>query len=182
MELVITGKNMHVAERTEEFVRNKMERLDRHLNESVDAQVELSQESTRNTNQRHIVQVTLRRNGTIIRAEERVADLKVAVDAVVDKLDKQIRRYKDKQVRKRRAKAMADQVLVPEAEIDLDEEPRLVRTKRFRTLPMSTDEAIEQMELLGHSFFLFVNASTDELNVVYRREDGNYGVLEPQLN
>lgn len=182
MQLVITGKNMHVADRTEEFVRSKLERLDRHLNEPVEAHVELSQQSTRNANQRHIVQVTLHKNGTIIRAEERAADLKVAVDAVVDKLDKQIRRYKDKQVRKRRSgAAVAEAVLGAVAEDEIELEPRLVRTKRFKTEPMSTEEAIEQMELLGHSFYLFVNPESDELNVIYRRDDGNYGLLEPQM-
>ncbi|TAH51889.1 MAG: ribosome-associated translation inhibitor RaiA [Chloroflexota bacterium] len=182
MELVITGKNMHVSDRTEKFVRQKLSRLDRHLHEPVEARVELSQENTKNANQRHIVQVTLYKNGTIIRAEERAADLKIAVDAVVDKLGKQIRRFKDKQVRKRRVNAAAaEAILEAVAEGEIEEEPRLVRTKRFKTTPMSTDEAIDQMELLGHSFFLFYNAATDELNVVYRRDDGNYGLLEPQL-
>jgi putative sigma-54 modulation protein len=180
MQLVITGKNMHVAERTEEFVREKLERLNRHLNEPVEARVELSQQNTRNADQRHIVQVTLHKNGTMIRAEERSSDLKVAVDAVVDKLDKQIRRYKDKQVRKRRNHATAEAVMEAAAESELESEPHVVRTKRFRTMPLTTEEAIEQMELLGHSFYLYKNDVTEELNVLYRREDGNYGVLEPQ--
>ncbi len=183
MQLVITGKNMHVSDRTEEFVRHKMERLDRHLNEPLDARIELSQENAKNVNQRQIVQVTMHKNGTIIRAEERAADLKIAVEAVVDKLDKQLRRYKDKQVRKRRANAAAaEAILEAEAEGEIEEEPRLVRTKRFKTAPMSVDEAVEQMELVGHSFFLFVNAASNELNVLYRREDGNYGLLEPELD
>lgn len=183
MQLLITGKNMNVSDRTEEFVRSKLERLDRHLNEPVDVRVEISQENTKNANQRQIVQVTMHKNGTIIRAEERAADLKVAVDAVVDKLDKQIRRYKDKQVRKRRVYAeIAETVAATEAEGEIEQEARVVRNKRFKTMPMSTDEAIEQMELLGHSFFLFLNADSNELNVLYRRDDGNYGLLEPQLN
>jgi putative sigma-54 modulation protein len=182
MQLLITGKNMNVSERTEAFVRRKMERIDRHMHEPGEARVELSQENTRDVNQRQIVQVTLHKNGTIIRAEERAADLKVAVEAVVNKLDKQIRRYKDKQVRKRRvggdiASAVAEAV----AEGEVEEEPRLVRTKRFPIAAMNAMEAIEQMELLGHSFFLFLNADSGELNVVYRRNDGNYGLLEPQL-
>lgn len=182
MQLIITGKNMNVSDRTEKFVRQKLERLDRHLSEPVEARVELSQENTKKANQRQIVQVTLSKNGAIIRAEERAADLKIAVDAVVAKLDKQILRYKDKQVRKRRVTAqVADEVEQAVAEGEIEEPVRVVRTKRFRTSPMSADEAIEQMELLGHSFFLFLNAESDALNVVYRREDGNYGVLEPEL-
>ena len=183
MQLIITGKNMHVSERTEDFVKQKLERLDRHLSQEVEGRVELAQEKTKDANQRQIVQVTLFKNGTIIRAEERAADLKVAVDAVVDKLDKQIRRYKDKQVRKRREAAeVVDAVEQAVAEGEIEFEPRLVRSKRFMTAPMSPQEAIEQMELLGHSFFLFLNADTDSLNVVYRRSDGDYGLLEPQLN
>lgn len=182
MELMISGKNMNVSDKTENFVRRKLERLARHIQEPAEARVELSQENTRDVNQRHIIQVTLRENGTLIRAEERAADLKVAVDAVVDKLDKQIRRYKDKQVRKRRAAAeITEAVAVAVADGEIDEEPRLVRTKSFRTSPMSTDEAIDQMELLGHSFFLFLNGNSGDLNVVYRRDDGNYGLLEPQV-
>ncbi len=183
MELVITGKNMNVSQRTEDFVKRKMERLDRHLSEPVLARVELSQENTKDVNQRQIAQVTLSKNGTIIRAEERAADLKVAVEAVVNKLDKQIRRYKDKQVRKRRVNGgISEAVAVAEAEGEIEPEARLVRTKRFLVSPMPADEAIEQMELLGHSFFLFLNADSGDLNVVYRRDDGNYGLLEPQLN
>lgn len=183
MQLHITGKNMNVSDRTEKFVRNKLERLDRHLNEPVEARVELSQENTKNANQRQIVQVTLHKNGTIIRAEERAADLKVAVDAVVDKLDKQIRRYKDKQVRKRRVGGnVADTVAATLAEGEIEDEARVVRTKQFKTAPMSVDEAIDQMELLGHAFFLFFNDASNTLNVLYRRDDGNYGLLEPQLD
>lgn len=183
MELIITGKNMNVSERTEDFVRRKLNRLDRHLNEPVEARVELSQENARDANKRQVVQVTLLKNGTFIRAEERAADLKVAVESVVAKLDKQVRRYKDKQVRKRRnGNGIKEAVATTEAEDELEVEPRIVRTKRFKTTPMSAEEAIDQMELLGHSFFLFLNQDSGELNVLYRRADANYGLLEPHLD
>lgn len=184
MQLLITGKNMNVSERTEAYVRQKLGRLDRHLSEPVEARVELSTENTKNVNQRQIVQVTLDKNGTIIRAEERSAEMRAAVDAVVDKLDKQIRRYKDKQVRKRRAPVgLGEAVAEQTAELSEPEpEPLIVRTKKFKTLPMSPPEAVDQMELLGHSFYLFLNQDTGDVNVVYRRDDGNYGVLEPQLD
>ncbi len=183
MQLTITGKNMNVSERTEKFVRQKMERLDRHLSEPVEAHVELSTQNTKDVNQRQIVQVTMFKNGTIIRAEERSSDMRAAVDAVVDKLDKQIRRYKDKQVRKRRTAAGISEVVAEQqAEAEAAEpEPVIVRTKKFRVAPMSAHEAIDQMELLGHSFYLFLNQASDELNVVYRRDDGNFGVLEPEI-
>lgn len=180
MQLIITGKNMNVSNRTENYVRRKIEKLDRHLAEPVEARVELATENTRDINQREIVQVTLVKNGTIIRAEERAADLRAAVDAVVDKLDKQVRRYKDKQVRKRRVLAQSIQAAAMPQE-DIEPEPYISRSKRFKTSPMSPAEAIEQMELLGHSFFLFFNAESEQLNVLYRRDDGNYGLLEPEL-
>jgi putative sigma-54 modulation protein len=183
MQLIITGKNVNVSSRTEDFITRKMDRLERHLNEPIEARVELSQENAKKSNERQIVQVTLSKNGTIIRAEERASDMKVAVESVVDKLDKQLRRYKDKQVRKRRA---ADEVVQTvkddQADGEIEEEARIVRTKRFKAAPMSADEAIDQMELLGHSFYLYMNPESGDVNVLYRRNDGNYGVLEPQLN
>lgn len=182
MQVIITGKNMNISDRMESYVRRKIEHLDRHLAEEVEARVELSAENTKDVNQRQIIQVTMRRNGTIIRAEERAAEMHTAVDAVVDKLDKQIRRYKDKQVRKRRVSGMTTPAAVEEAGVEPEEEHRIVRTKRFKTAPMSQEEAIEQMELLGHSFFLFLNEATGQLNVLYRRDDGDYGLLEPELD
>lgn len=177
MQLIITGKNVNVSDKMEEYVRRKMARLDRHLTDPVEARVELSTENTRSANQRQIVQVTLFKNGSIIRAEERASETRAAIDAVIDKLDKQIRRYKDKQVRKRRVSADKQPPVEPESEA----QPTFVRVKRFRTVPMSEDDAVEQMELLGHSFFLFLNERTNSLNVVYRREDGTYGLLEPEV-
>lgn len=179
MQVIISAKNMNVSPRTEDYVRRKIEKLDRHLTEPVEARVELTTEKTRSANQRQIVQVTLHKSGTIIRAEERAAETNTAVDAVVDKLDKQIRRYKDKQVRKRRVNG-GTTAAVADAEESGTLEPRIVRTKRFKTPPLSEEQAAEQMELLGHSFFLFLNERTGELNVLYRREDGNYGLLEPE--
>jgi putative sigma-54 modulation protein len=179
VQLIITGKNYDVSERVETYVRRKMAKLDRHLTEPVEARVELSSENTKDANQRKIVQVTMFKNGTIIRGEERSAEIRTAVDAVVEKLDKQVRRYKDKRLRKKRHAAPTEQVLedTPTEEMS----PRVVRVKRFRTPPMTEEEAIEQMELLGHSFFLFFNQTSGALNVLYRRDDDNYGLLEPEV-
>lgn len=183
MQLIITGKNMNVSTRTEDFITRKMNRLERHMHEPFEARVELSQQNTRNVNQRQIVQVTLSKNGTIIRAEERASDLKGAVEAAINKLDRQLQRYKNKQVRKRRVAGEEMQAVKEEqSEGEIEPEPHIVRTKRFRAAPMSAEEAIDQMELLGHSFYLYMNQESGDVNVLYRRQDGNYGVLEPQLN
>lgn len=178
MQLIITGKNMDVPNRLDDYVRRKIGKLERYLNDPAEARVELSEESTKNVQQRQVVQVTIFKNGTIVRGEERAADMSVAIDAVVDKLERQIKRYKEKNVdRKRRAQTIEAEVANP----PVTEEPRIVRIKRFPVQPMGEDEAIDQMELLGHSFFVFNNQTNGKLNVVYRREDGNYGLLEPEV-
>jgi len=121
----------------------------------------------------------MRSNGTILRAEERSADMLAAIDTVRDKLQRQIERFKRRPARVReRARAAAATTVEPAVE---EATPSIVRTKRFLVTPMSEEEAIEQMELLGHDFFVFFNASADSLNVLYRRRDGNYGLLQPEL-
>lgn len=178
MQLIITGKNMGVPDRLEAYVRRKIGKLERYLNDPAEAQVELSEENTRNAQQRQVVQVTIFKNGTIVRGEERAADMSAAVDAVVEKLERQIKRYKEKNVaKKRRAQAFE----MESEPAPATAEPRIVRVKRFPLPPMNEDEAIDQMELLGHSFFVFNNQTNGKLNVVYKRDDGNYGLLEPEV-
>jgi ribosome hibernation promoting factor len=177
MQLIITGKNILVPDRLEEYVRRKVGKLERYLNDPAEAQVELSEESTKKVQQRQVVQVTIFKNGTIVRGEERAADMSTAIDSVVDKLERQIKRYKEKSVsKKRRAQSMDEEL----ASAPQPGEPRIVRVKRFPAPPMSEEEAIDQMELLGHSFFVFNNQTNGKTNVVYKRDDGNYGLLEPE--
>ncbi len=179
MQLIITGKNMEVSEPLKQYVQRKIGKLDRFLPQIGDVHVEVSTETTKSSQDRHVVQVTVNSNGTILRAEERSADILAAVDAVRDKLQRQIERYKERPARKRqRARAM-----VPEPEVPAEEEPgpRIVRTKQFSVTPMGEEEAIEQMELLGHDFFVFYNPASASMNVLYRRKDGNYGLLQPEL-
>ncbi len=180
MQLIITGKNMEVSDWLETYVRKKIGKLDRYLNDPAEAQIELTEESTKNAQQRQVVQVTIFKNGTIMRGEERAADMSAAIDSVVDKLERQIKRYKEKGASKKRraqAEVLEAETAAPPGEV----EPSIVRIKRFRVQPITEDQAIDQMELLGHSFFVFLNATNNQLNVVYRREDGNYGLLEPEL-
>lgn len=176
MQLIITGKNRPVPDRLDEYVRRKIGKLERYLTDPAEAQVELSEESTKNAQHRQVVQVTIYKNGTIVRGEERSGDMSSAIDAVVDKLERQIKRYKEKNVaRKRRAQPLVEEL----SGVPMSGEPRIVRIKRFPVPPMSEEEAIDQMELLGHSFFVFHNQTNGKMNVVYKREDGNYGLLEP---
>lgn len=176
MELTITGKNLEVSDWLYEFVERKINRLDRYLPGIEEARIELSVENTRNANQRQRAQLTLRRGGIILRSEERSADMFAAVNAALDKMQRQIDRYKGKRW-ERKAPREPEPIEVAEEEA----EPRIVRTKRFSMLPMTPDEAVEQMELLGHDFFIFFNTEDDGINVLYRRKDGDYGLLQPEL-
>ena len=178
MQLIIKGKNLEITDPLRDYVNKKLGKLDRYLPSIDEVRVELSVESVKSTKDRQVVQVTMRSNNTILRAEERSADMFAAVDAVRDKLQRQIRRFKEKPVRVReRAQAAARKAEMAPVELP----PRIVRTKRFSVRPMSADEAIEQMELLGHDFFVFYNSDDDQMNVLYRRRDGNYGLLQPEL-
>ena len=176
MELTITGKNLEVSDWLYEFVERKINRLDRYLPGIEEARIELSVENTRNANQRQRAQLTLRRGGIILRSEERSADMFAAVNAALDKMQRQIDRYKGKRW-ERKAPREPEPIEVAGEEA----EPRIVRTKRFSMLPMTPDEAVEQMELLGHDFFIFFNTEEDGINVLYRRKDGDYGLLQPEL-
>ncbi|MGB3905209.1 MAG: ribosome-associated translation inhibitor RaiA [Anaerolineae bacterium] len=179
MELTITGKNMEISDRIREYVDKKAGRLDRYLRGIDDASLELTRQSAKSAEDRHIAQLTVRVKGTILRAEERAADVFTAFDAVMDKMYRQIIRYKTR--RRGRARAQGEELQPPIEEYEEEAPRQIVRSKRFVVLPMDEEEAAEQMELLGHDFFLFLSASTGELNIIYRRWDGNYGLIEPEL-
>ena len=178
MQLIISGKNLEVSDWLKEYVEKKIGKLDRYLPALAEARVELALEKTKNTKKSQVVQVTLRTNGTVMRGEERSSDFTVAIDTVAEKLYKQIERYKGKHAHGRTQGEKAP--LPQEAEAPISTEPpHIVRTKRFPTPPMTEEEAIEQMELLGHNFFVFTNREHGKINVLYRRNDGNYGLIEP---
>ena len=175
MDLQITGQSIEILPTVKDYVEKKFGKLDRHFQNINGTKVELSEQKTKSLDQRYRVQVTLDANGTLLRAEERAENLLVAIDKVVPVIDRQIERYKGKLYKKGKNG--------PSIKSGLNEKPspELVRTKRFTMKPMSVDDAIEQMELLGHDFFLFYNSSTKEYNLLYRRKDGNYSIIEPEL-
>ena len=182
MELTIKGKNVDVTDRLKHYVEKKIGKLDRYLPTISEAWVELSTEGAKAAQDRQVCQVTVRANGTILRAEERSDDIFTSIDAVLDKMYRQIARYKGKRQNRWRGAAVAAEPLPLELEEPLDEEAsNIVRIKRFRMTPMSPDEAVEQMELLGHDFFVFYNADEGQINVIYRRKGGDYGLLQPEL-
>ena len=183
MQLRIHGKNMQVTDWMESYVEKKLGKLDRYLPMIDETRVELSVESTKNAGESQICQVTVHTRGTILRAEERAGDMRDAVDSVVDKMYRQIARYKGK--RWNRGRGGQTEPLGEEIPIAVDEDEdtpqQIVRRKQFFLVPMGEEEAIEQMELLGHDFFLFYNMEISQINLVYRRKDGHYGLLQPTL-
>ena len=179
MEVSISTRNLDTTPRLQEYVERKVSRLDRYLPDIDEAQVDLKVENARSAAHRQVAQLTIRTtHGTILRAEERAADMFMSIDAVMDKMYRQMARYKGK--RQDRWQAIPEPLPLAEeaAEETVGE---IVRLKRFQVRPMTPEEAIEQMALLGHEFFVFLNADESALNVLYLRDDGNYGLLQPEL-
>lgn len=191
MEISIHGHNMTVSTRLQNYVEKKTARLDRYMPNIESVRVDLTSQKARNVGERKVAQLTVRdQRGTILRAEENNNDMFAAVDAVVDKLYKQMRRYRGKQRRRwRKGKgsstsememALGEPLPIDEA-LDSDE-GAVVRTKHFPLRPMSAEEGIDQMELLGHDFYVFFNDAEEAVNVLYKRRDGNYGLLQPEMD
>jgi putative sigma-54 modulation protein len=172
MKITVRGKGIQITNALKEYVDKRIGRLDKFFVEGTAAQVTMTVEKDR-----HKVEVTIPVNGYIIRGEEETNDMYASIDLVVDKLDKQIDKYKTKLAKKIRNGSLKD--FSGKADTTVDER-KIVRTKSFSIKPMAPEEAILQMNLLGHSFFVFSNAETDQVNVIYRRKDGNYGLIEPE--
>jgi putative sigma-54 modulation protein len=182
MRVTYSGKAVHLTDREREYAEKKLQRLARYFNSARDAHVMHSVQRNQ-----QIVEVQLDLDGMLLRAEERTPDFFVTVDAVVDKLEQQVRRLKEK-IKSHKGRADAPTVAsvmaeVPEepAAVTAEALPAIVRRKRIALKPMSADEAALQMELVNHDFFAFVNAETELVSVLYRRRDGNYGMLELEV-
>ena len=178
MELQIIGKNIQLAPAVRHYIEHKLGKLGRHLPNITKSKVEVSEEKTKSSQQRFVVQVTIESSGTLLRGENKGENPLEAIDKVAATMDRQIEHYKGKLYDKRRGSPLTKSELSGEAETTPSS---VVKVKRFAVKPMSVSEAIGQMELLGHDFFLFFNADNEELNLLYRRKDGNYGLIEPEL-
>lgn len=177
----IYTKEMDLTGEIREYVEKKAERLYRFLEKIDETRVDLSHVKTaRESNNRFVAQVTLRGRGFILRAEERAEEIKTAIDLVMDKIERQIERYKGKKYRSRAGAIPASELLTQEVEEQV--QPLIARRKKFMLVPMDELEAVEQMNLLGHEdFFVFFNINTNSINVLYKRRDGSYGIIEPEL-
>ncbi len=180
MELQITSKNIDLSPPVRRYIERKLGKLSRHLPNIIGSKVEIFEERTKSPQQRFVVQVTVDGSGTIFHGEERGEDLFAAIDKVAATMNRQIEHYKGKRYDKGRGSSLARGEFSEEV-VAAQPLRKVVKVKRFAVKPMSVAEAIDQMELLGHDFFLFFNADTVKLNLLYRRKDGNYGLIEPEL-
>ncbi len=175
MNLVISGKNIDITEGLRAAVEEKIGKLERYFNDSTEVHVTLSTEKNRQK-----IEVTVPMKGTIIRAEETSTDMYVSIDLVEEVIERQLRKYKNKLIQKEQNVAQLSKGFVDEDVYD-EEEISIIRSKKFAMKPMDPEEACVQMELLGHTFFVFRNSETDEVNVVYKRKDNTYGLIEPEF-
>ena len=184
LKVDISAKNMEVTERINTYINTKISRLDRHLSNIEDTRVDLAYiKSARNASDRQVAQITIRGRGFILRVEERADDIFAAFDAALDKMNRQVERLKGKRIRGRGDGTPASEVAPETAEVEeTPAQPTIVRRKEFTLHPMDEQEALEQMVLLGHeNFFIFYNANTNSMNVLYRRRDGTYGLIDPKI-
>lgn len=182
MELQITGTNMDITPAVRRYVGRKLGKLSRHLPNIIEARVEISEENTKSPQQHYLIRVTVDGNGAVFHGEERGEDLFMAVDKVAAIMIRQLEHHKGKLYEKGRGSSLARGELKEAAAVAAVEPDRkVVKVKRFTIKPMVPAEAIDQMELLGHDFFLFFDADTEKIKLLYRRKDGNYGLIEPEL-
>lgn len=179
MKIAITSRKVNLRDNFKERVEKKLSKFNRIFDEDAQANVTVTLEKNRQT-----VEVTIRQNGMVYRAEQTAEEMNDALDAVVDVLGRQIRKNKCRLEKKMRA-AVLDDFLAQEEFLDADDmeekEYEIVRSKRFPVKPLDVEEAILQMNMVGHQFYMYRNAETGEINVVYKRKDGTYGLLEPEV-
>lgn len=187
MEIELQARHMELGDRVREYVEKKIGRLDRYLPDIRTARVELSHGSKRSVGEQYETQVTVWVDGSVLRAEEHDPDLFTSIDRASSKLHRQVERYRGKRLdrwhdhTKLSEEMLQDEIQAEYEEAHEGEDERVVRRKRFPLQPMNEEEAVEQLQLLGHDFFLFLHGDTGMVNLVYRRKDGAFGLLEPVI-
>lgn len=184
--LEVYGRDFEVTDHMRDYVTKKVAKFDRHLDSIDQIRVDLAfVKAARSANDRYVAQMTVYGKGFILRSEERSDDIRTAMDATLEKLSRQIDRFKDKRKKGRGDGKSAAEVapdIEPVESPEVEEAPVIMRRKKFDLIPMAEEEAIEQMKLLGHdNFFVFYNVKVDAVNVLYRRRDGTYGLIEPRV-
>lgn len=175
MRYIISGKNIEVTEGLKSAVYEKIGKLERYFTPDTEVHVTMNVEKDRQK-----IEVTIPMKGTMIRAEQTSNDMYVSIDLVEEVIERQLRKYKNKLLQQKQAAVSFNQDFMDEANTEEDG-IKIYRTKKFAIKPMDPEEACVQMELLGHNFFVYRNAETDEVNVVYKRKDNTYGLIEPEF-
>lgn len=179
MNIDLRSRNMEVTPALREYVEKKIGKLEKYFDQMNKADVHVLLNVERG---RHIIEVTTMMHGRLIRGQESSTDMYASVDLVFEKLEKQIIKYKDRLMRRRSHEASAvDAAFAPPSVLQSEEKFEVVRTKSFDFKPMDVEEAILQMDMLGHDFFVFANAKNEKINVVYKRKNGHYGLIEPNF-
>ena len=176
MKIIISGKNIDVTPGLRKSIEQKLGKLERYFTPTTEIIVTLSVEK-----ERQKIEVTIPVKGTIIRSEQVSDDMYVSIDLVEEVIERQLRKYKNKIIDKHQAGGNFQPDFMDSGDDIDDDEIKIIRTKRFGIKPMFPEDACVQMELLGHTFFVFKNAETDEVNVVYKRKNGTYGLIEPEF-
>lgn len=179
MKIIFKGKHIEVTDAMRNYIEKRLSKIERHFDHILEVIVTLSVEKNR-----QIVEATLQARRALIRAEEETNNMYASIDKVADKLERQIQKYKEKYFQKphpgtERKGLVNEGVNVEDSESD--KIAKIVKTKRFAIKPMSVEEAAMQMDLLGHNFFVFANDNTNKVNVLYKRKDGNFGLIEPEF-
>jgi putative sigma-54 modulation protein len=174
MNVIVTGRHLDVTPALKKYAEEKIKKFNRYLSNISEAIVTLSVEKYR-----HKVEVLLKVNGVLIQAEGITGEIYSSIDEVVEKLDRQIKKYKEKLVSHRKGEGKAGGTQLKATAVE--ETGRIIKNKKFDLKPMSPDEAAMQMELLDKNFFVFTNDSSGNINVIYRRNDGNFGLIEPMV-
>ena len=175
MKIIISGKNIDVTDGLRGAVQDKIGKLERYFTPETEVQVTLSVEKDRQK-----IEVTIPVKGNIIRSEQVSSDMYVSIDLLEEVIERQLKKYKNKLVDQKQASSYFKQEYIEKEYMD-DEEVRIIRTKKFDIKPMYPEDACVQMELLGHNFFVFNNAETEQVNVVYKRKGNTYGLIEPEV-
>lgn len=179
MKIIFKGKHIEVTDAMRNYIEKRLSKIERHFDHILEVIVTLSVEKNR-----QIVEATLQASRALIRAEEETDDMYASIDKVADKLERQIQKYKEKYFKKphpgTEKKGLANEETNVE-DSESDKIAKIVKTKRFAIKPMSVEEAAMQMDLLGHNFFVFANDDTNKVNVLYKRKDGNFGLIEPEF-
>ena len=175
MRITISGRNIELTDGLKAAVEEKISKLEKYFTPETEVYVTLSVEK-----ERQKIEVTIPVKGNIIRSEQVSNDMYVSIDLVEEIIERQLKKYKNKIIAKQQNTSYFRKEFV-EKEIDSDDEIRIIRTKKFDMKPMYPEDACVQMELLGHDFFVFVNAETDTVNVVYKRKGSTYGLIEPEI-